>query len=415
MIIRWMLQIVAVSALFTLAALATERLLRLWHKQARGVWALAMGLSLALPLTTLAQAAGLIPRFSTALPIPRLGDAGVRVLPPVVVGAPVSRLDLFIALAWIAVSLGLAIRFALAARTLRLRRAAWRSAVVDGESLLVSQDAGPAVVGFRRPAVVIPDWVLGLDRPLRQLVLRHEREHLEHNDPRLIVTALGIATIAPWNPVLWLQLRRLRAALELDCDHRVLRAHPDVRRYGSLLLAVAQRADRTELLAAALTEASSLLGRRIAAMRRPLTSFRATQTMLLACSAVLAGVVACEMQSPSAPRIAEVRRDAPIVTEGPYFEFQVEQPVAPAAGSAQPRYPDMLRRAKVEGEVLAQFVVNQDGRADVRSLKILKSSHDLFTQAIRNALPQMRFSPALVGGKAVRQLVQQPFSFSISR
>jgi protein TonB len=97
-----------------------------------------------------------------------------------------------------------------------------------------------------------------------------------------------------------------------------------------------------------------------------------------------------------------------------YFEFQVEQPVAPAPGSAQPRYPDLLRKAGVEGEVLAQFVVEPDGTADVRSFKVLKQSHDLFAQAVRNALPQMRFKPALVGGKPVRQLVQQPFSFSMT-
>ena len=59
-----------------------------------------------------------------------------------------------------------------------------------------------------------------------------------------------------------------------------------------------------------------------------------------------------------------------------------------------PRYPNLLRQAAVEGEVLAQFVVDTDRRAEVGSLKILKSSHDLFTESVRTALPQMRFVPA---------------------
>jgi len=80
-----------------------------------------------------------------------------------------------------------------------------------------------------------------------------------------------------------------------------------------------------------------------------------------------------------------------------------------------PRYPNLLRQAAVEGEVLAQFVVDTTGRAEVGSLKILKSSHDLFTESVRTALPQMRFVPADVGGKKVKQLVQEPFSFSMSR
>jgi len=106
----------------------------------------------------------------------------------------------------------------------------------------------------------------------------------------------------------------------------------------------------------------------------------------------------------------------PVVqTDQPYFEFQVEKPVVPAPGSQSPRYPDMLRQAGVEGEVLAQFVVDTTGRAENGSLKILKSSHDLFVQSVRNALPNMKFIPAEVGGRKVKQLVQQPFTFSITK
>jgi protein TonB len=106
---------------------------------------------------------------------------------------------------------------------------------------------------------------------------------------------------------------------------------------------------------------------------------------------------------------------AVVQSDQPYFEFQVEKPVVPAPGSAQPRYPDMLRQAGVEGEVLAQFVVDTTGKAEPNSLKILKSSHDMFVQSVKNALPQMRFIPAEVGGRKVKQLVQQPFTFSITK
>ena len=106
---------------------------------------------------------------------------------------------------------------------------------------------------------------------------------------------------------------------------------------------------------------------------------------------------------------------AVVQSDQPYFEFQVEKPVVPAPGSAQPRYPDMLRQAGVEGEVLAQFVVDTTGKAEPGSLKILKSSHDMFVQSVKNALPEMKFIPAEVGGRKVKQLVQQPFSFSISK
>jgi len=99
----------------------------------------------------------------------------------------------------------------------------------------------------------------------------------------------------------------------------------------------------------------------------------------------------------------------------PYFDFQVEKPVVMAPGSQGPAYPDMLRSAGIEGQVLAQFVVDTTGRADMASFKALKSDNDLFTTAVKNALQRMRFLPAEVGGRKVKQLVQQPFQFSLNR
>jgi periplasmic protein TonB len=102
-------------------------------------------------------------------------------------------------------------------------------------------------------------------------------------------------------------------------------------------------------------------------------------------------------------------------TDQPYFEFQVEKQVQTAPGSPQPRYPDMLKSANVEGEVLAQFVVDTTGHAEMNTFKVLKSSHELFTQSVRNVLPNMRFYPAEIGGRKVKQMVQQPFTFALTK
>lgn len=106
-----------------------------------------------------------------------------------------------------------------------------------------------------------------------------------------------------------------------------------------------------------------------------------------------------------------------VVQQGdqPYFDFQVEKPVVMAPGAQGPAYPDMLRSAGIEGQVLAQFVVDTTGRADMGTFKALKSDNDLFTTAVKNALQRMRFLPAEVGGRKVKQLVQQPFQFSLNR
>ena len=49
------------------------------------------------------------------------------------------------------------------------------------------------------------------------------------------------------------------------------------------------------------------------------------------------------------------------------------------------------------------------------SFKVLKSTDELFTQAVRNAMPSIQYSPAMIGGKAVNQLVQQSFQFAVPR
>jgi protein TonB len=102
-------------------------------------------------------------------------------------------------------------------------------------------------------------------------------------------------------------------------------------------------------------------------------------------------------------------------TNQTYFEFQVEKPAEMIQDGTKPKYPSVLESSGIAGEVQAQFVVKADGRADMDSFKVLKSTNELFTQAIKNYLPRSHFSPAMIGGKAVNQLVQQSFQFAVPR
>jgi protein TonB len=105
----------------------------------------------------------------------------------------------------------------------------------------------------------------------------------------------------------------------------------------------------------------------------------------------------------------------PVTTDQTYFEFQVERPASMLDDSPKPKYPAVLESSGIAGEVQAQFVVSSNGKADMDSFKVLKSTNELFTQAVKNVLPRMRFSPAQIGGKPVNQLVQQSFQFAVPR
>jgi periplasmic protein TonB len=104
----------------------------------------------------------------------------------------------------------------------------------------------------------------------------------------------------------------------------------------------------------------------------------------------------------------------PVDISQTYFEFQVEQP-ASAIGGLSPQYPEALRAAGVEGTVRLQFVVDTTGRVDAGTLKVVSSTNELFTQSARSAVLRARFSAARIGARRVKQLVEQPISFQITR
>lgn len=93
---------------------------------------------------------------------------------------------------------------------------------------------------------------------------------------------------------------------------------------------------------------------------------------------------------------------------------QVERQVSLMAGAPAPNYPEALRVAGIEGKVIAQFVVDERGMVESDSVRFVQSDNALFEASVRNVLRKMRFVPAEIGGKKVRQLVQMPFVFTIS-
>lgn len=98
-----------------------------------------------------------------------------------------------------------------------------------------------------------------------------------------------------------------------------------------------------------------------------------------------------------------------------YTESQVQEIAEPIPGGGTPGYPAALAQARVEGRVLAEFVVDTTGRIELDSFRAVESTNPIFTEAVRSALPALRYRPATIDGKPVRQIVQQPFVFSLDQ
>ncbi|HEY0778266.1 MAG TPA: TonB family protein [Gemmatirosa sp.] len=107
--------------------------------------------------------------------------------------------------------------------------------------------------------------------------------------------------------------------------------------------------------------------------------------------------------------------DAMVAHGWAYTADQVEMVAAPLPGfGPAPAYPDSLRAANVAGRVVAEFVVDAQGKVDPETIGVLSSSHRLFAAAVHAALLDARFSPAYREGHVVRQVVQLPVDFDPS-
>jgi protein TonB len=96
-------------------------------------------------------------------------------------------------------------------------------------------------------------------------------------------------------------------------------------------------------------------------------------------------------------------------------EFEVDSIVFRYDESAAPDYPAGLLAREIEGSALVSYVVDTNGRATEQSFRVIRTTHPEFARAVREALPGMRFRPALLRGVPVPQLVQQSFAFRIRR
>ena len=312
MIASWMGYALVAGLLVSLAALAAERSLLLGRKPVRRVWAGALFLSLVIP--------ALSPRLPWHLPVPALtllAGSPAEVPVPAAIrirdGAPVPTVSLvepgwginkMLLILWGAGSGGLALFLVYAMGVLQGRRREWRCESLDGVPVLLSRDVGPAVIGWHRLDIVMPEWVRELAEPARALVLRHEMEHVTWRDPRLLLRAFLVVVAMPWNPAVWFQLRRLRRAIELDCDARVVASGADVARYGSVLLDAVGRCNRGGLPTfAAFAERPGDLEARIHALTSTRPGNWRGRALAAATVAMALGAAACLMPDSLAPEL----------------------------------------------------------------------------------------------------------------
>lgn len=103
----------------------------------------------------------------------------------------------------------------------------------------LAQDSttGPAMVGVRRPLIVLPeDFERRYDASERALILAHEAMHIRRRDGWWCVVAQMCACFFWFHPLLWWALPAWRHDQELACDAAVMREHAGQRRRYALAM-----------------------------------------------------------------------------------------------------------------------------------------------------------------------------------
>jgi TonB family protein len=137
------------------------------------------------------------------------------------------------------------------------------------------------------------------------------------------------------------------------------------------------------------------------------------------------GPVATKLRDPFKPQVEKPEDDAAGTPEtaaeqqkmaesmGAFALVEVDSAAVRDPRSAAPAYPEDMMAKEIEGLVRVRFVVDSTGLVDLSTFKVLETTNESFARAVRAALPGMRFRPAMMGTKAVRQLSEQPFAFRL--
>ena len=318
----WMAYGLVIGLLLAAVAALAESALRAAGRPGRWAWALALGLTVSLVavapqravqpvLLRVTTTAGAVTAPAAAAPgwgertFGALATAAQAVAEPLrwTVGAASHALpagvDRWLGAAWLLLSVALLSLFAAVYARFHRARSRWPVGDVQGTRVRIAPDVGPAVVGLARPEIIVPEWLIERSADEQRLVLAHEREHVVARDPLLLAVACLAAVIVPWHPAVWWMLSRLRLAVELDCDGRVLRQGVRPQSYGTLLIDLAGRCSGLRIGAPALADESSHLEQRLIAMTQRTSRFPIARAAAAAAFAAIALLAACEAKLPT--------------------------------------------------------------------------------------------------------------------
>lgn len=106
-----------------------------------------------------------------------------------------------------------------------------------------------------------------------------------------------------------------------------------------------------------------------------------------------------------------IEKDIQIQEDGPPPDFVPYEKEPKVIKQAKPAYPEIARKAGLEGKVWVKIWVGKDGKP--KKVVIQKSASEIFDQAAIDAAMQMVFTPAMMQNGPVDVWVSIPFDFKL--
>jgi protein TonB len=107
----------------------------------------------------------------------------------------------------------------------------------------------------------------------------------------------------------------------------------------------------------------------------------------------------------------QIEQDINIDEEPPDFVPVEKQPVP--VKQVQPDYPEIARRAGVEGTVWVKILVDKEGKA--KKAVVMKSDAEIFNEPAQKAALQWVFTPAMMNNGPVAVWAAVPFRFKLNK
>lgn len=277
--------------------------------------------------------------------------------------------------------------------------------------MLAKPGSMPHTFGWWKPLIALPDDAL--DPVTTRLVLTHELSHLRRGDFAAQYVELLVKSMFGSHPTVMRLIREIQLFRELVCDADVVQLHPDlIKSYAALLLdfASAQTQPPPQVVLSMATS-SKHIQERIRTMnisQPPVSRFSAITPLatFILISGLLTSGRASALQPPPPP---------PPVEPVPEVFIVVEQMPEPIGGMKAIYdaivYPEMAKKAGIEGRVVLQFIVDEHG--DVIEPTVIRGIGGGCDEAALNAIKDLKFIPGKQRGRAVKVQFQLPIVFRL--